>query len=386
MRETVKRYRLRNKERLQQRAKLWRENNKDKVKEQYERRISKDNFKEQSKKWRFSKNNKCIDCGNLVCDNAIRCGKCFHKNRVINSKETIICLYCKKPFVGYKKKKRLYCSKICYINGKVPYNKGKTFEEMYGEEKANKIKNAISEKKVGVRSSFYGKHHTESAKKKVSIANKGEKSGWWGKHHTEITKDKIRKAKKGKTFEELYGIEIAEKLKANLRMVNIGKHLPSVSEKLKKLYSNPINHPWYGRHHTELSRKKDSASKQGISFEKWEKFISFEPYTLDFNKVFKELIRQRDNYTCQLCNLFEEDCIKLYKRKLTIHHIDYIKLNSFPQNCISLCTRCNFLVNKDREIWIKHFQELLKKLYGYEYTEDQKVILDFIKKEDDGNE
>ena len=75
-----------------------------------------------------------------------------------------------------------------------------------------------------------------------------------------------------------------------------------------------------------------------------------------------------------LCNLFENDSLKIYKKNLTIHHIDYNKLNSFPQNCITLCLKCNSLANKDREIWKIHFQSLLKKLYNYEYTEDQKII------------
>ena len=35
-------------------------------------------------------------------------------------------------------------------------------------------------------------------------------------------------------------------------------------------------------------------------------------------------------------------------------------------------------MNKDRELWMKHFQGLLTKLYGYEYAQDQKIILDFV--------
>lgn len=114
----------------------------------------------------------------------------------------------------------------------------------------------------------------------------------------------------------------------------------------------------------------------------WKGGISFEPYTIDFNDKFKEFIRERDNYTCKLCNIFEEDNLKIHNHKLSIHHVDYIKLNTFPQNCIALCIRCNALVNKDREIWTKHFQELLKKLYNYQYTQDQKIILDFTEVKD----
>ncbi len=109
----------------------------------------------------------------------------------------------------------------------------------------------------------------------------------------------------------------------------------------------------------------------------WNGGTSFEPYTPDFNNNFRELIKERDHYACMLCNIFDDDAKILYKKRLAVHHIDSDKANTFPQNCCLLCLRCNNLVTKHREIWEKHFHELLKKLYNYEYTEDQKIILDF---------
>lgn len=110
----------------------------------------------------------------------------------------------------------------------------------------------------------------------------------------------------------------------------------------------------------------------------WRGGIGLEPYSWNFNQKFKDFIKRRDNYTCQLCSLFEADSLNLYKRGLAIHHINYDKKLTIKENTISLCIRCNILVNKDREIWQRHFCDLLRKLYGYEYTEKQKVILDFI--------
>lgn len=115
----------------------------------------------------------------------------------------------------------------------------------------------------------------------------------------------------------------------------------------------------------------------GSNSHSWKGGLSNKPYTFDFNKRFKETIRDRDNYCCKLCNIFEEDHLKLYKKRLSIHHIDYDKTLSIKENCITLCNRCNSLANKDREIWTKHFQELLKRDYGYQYTMEQKIILDF---------
>lgn len=103
----------------------------------------------------------------------------------------------------------------------------------------------------------------------------------------------------------------------------------------------------------------------------------FEPYTPDFNNIFKEKIRERDNYACQVCNIYEEDAKKLHKMGLIVHHIDYNKLNSFPQNCVSLCVKCHAVTNYNRNHWKTFFQSILKERFGYEYTPDQKIILDF---------
>ena len=117
--------------------------------------------------------------------------------------------------------------------------------------------------------------------------------------------------------------------------------------------------------------------KSGEKSPRWKGGISFEPYTYDFNPKFKEVIRKRDNHICQLCGLLEKGCKILYGRKLSIHHIDYNKKNSFPQNCITLCVKCNSIINKDEEYWTRYFQELLKKLYKYVYIENQRTILFF---------
>jgi len=240
---------------------------------------------------------------------------------------------------------------------------------------------------------------SEETKRKFSLASKGRKL-------TEEHKQKIRLAAKNNPN---FGMknkkmpkESSRKMVATRMKNNSYEHTDEwrklMSKKLKQKYASGYPHPTLGitpwnkdkkgvmplpwnKDKTDVYSKetliKFSARKQNITIEEWKEFIGSKPYTYDFNKIFKEKIRERDNYTCQLCNLFEEDAIKLHGRKLAIHHIDYNKLNTFPQNCITLCLRCNILVNKDREIWKTHFQQLLKKLYNYQYTEDQKILFDF---------
>ena len=64
-----------------------------------------------------------------------------------------------------------------------------------------------------------------------------------------------------------------------------------------------------------------------------------------------------------LCGVHRE---KL-NRALDVHHIDYNKLLTIPQNCISLCKNCHTKTNCNRKHWIKFFQNLLREKYGYKY-------------------
>jgi len=111
----------------------------------------------------------------------------------------------------------------------------------------------------------------------------------------------------------------------------------------------------------------------------WNKGSSFEPYGLEFNKKLKKFIRNRDS-CCMLCNINFED-LKLLKRKINIHHINYDKKCNLPQNLISLCNSCHQKTNSDREIWTKHFQSLLTKRYDYQYSPEREIILNLNQKE-----
>lgn len=95
-----------------------------------------------------------------------------------------------------------------------------------------------------------------------------------------------------------------------------------------------------------------------------------EQYDKEFTKKFKSLIRKRDNQVCMLCGIHREKLSKV----LDVHHIDYSKFLSIPQNCISLCHSCHPKTNHNRKYWITFFQNLLSDKYGYRY-EDRKIVL-----------
>lgn len=273
------------------------------------------------------------------------------------------------------------------------HRKGISLEEEYGKEKAEIIRQKIADASKGrvmskemrdkMSKSRKGKCFTvmtEEIKKKISEAKKGFNC-WTRFKNPEETKKKLSIAFKGRKLSPEWIKKMSKSLKGR-KVWNKGL-TKQTDERIRK--SDELRRATRIRDGTYIAWNKGITSQidKRIPYKErhgnWMGGISFEPYTSDFDDMFKEQIKERDNLACQLCNLSEEDSVLLCKRGLVVHHIDYNKKNSFPQNCVTLCNRCNVLVNKDREIWTKHFQELLKKLHNYEYTEDQKIILDFIK-------
>lgn len=67
------------------------------------------------------------------------------------------------------------------------------------------------------------------------------------------------------------------------------------------------------------------------------------PYPLTFRKM-RAIIKERDGYLCQRCGLEE------VHRSHHIHHIDFDKNNTSPDNLITLCVSCHALVTAKRVI------------------------------------
>ena len=151
----------------------------------------------------------------------------------------------------------------------------------------------------------------------------------------------------------------------NISKSKLGKHF-SLDTEFKK--GHKIN---LGKKHSEFSKINYSKSKLGEKNPSWKGGIAFEPYDKSFNNKFKRAIRKRDNQICLKCGIHRE---KL-NRALDVHHIDYNKKLSIPQNCCAICNRCNVEVNTNREHWTKFFQSLLSEKYGYQYSENEEIIL-----------
>ena len=86
----------------------------------------------------------------------------------------------------------------------------------------------------------------------------------------------------------------------------------------------------------------------------WQGGKSFEPYGLGFNDALRLAVRERDEFTCQLCAVRENG------RAHDCHHADYVKVNNDPENLTTLCQDCHRRTNYNRAFWTNLFQVQVK--------------------------
>jgi hypothetical protein len=117
--------------------------------------------------------------------------------------------------------------------------KGKTYEDLYGKEKADELKQKVA--KVGEKNGFYGKTHSEESLIQMRRSAAKPKSQAW-----KDSASKNRKGKepfnKGKTYEEMYGKEKADELKQ--KVANAGE-----------------KNGFYGKTHSVEQRERKRAEK-----------------------------------------------------------------------------------------------------------------------------
>jgi len=170
-------------------------------------------------------------------------------------------------------------------------------------------------------------------------------TGMTGKHHTAKSKKKISITETGKVISVKTLVRIKKAVKK--RMENpeerrkISKAL--MGRKLSAEHCANVAKALAGKYAGELSSN-------------WQGGISFEPYLSDFNNQLKGEIRKRDNHTCQLCSKTENQS----SERLSIHHIDYNKMNCISENLIGLCRSCNGKVNYGRKSWTKYFKRMIQ--------------------------
>lgn len=89
-------------------------------------------------------------------------------------------------------------------------------------------------------------------------------------------------------------------------------------------------------------------------------FINSFAYEKGWTKEFKLKIRQRDNFTCQLCGMTESEQLERSSHPLHVHHIDFNKFNHEINNLISLCYICHGKTNGDKEYYQQKLKEIIE--------------------------
>mgnify|MGYP001616684350 FL=1 len=179
-----------------------------------------------------------------------------------------------------------------------------------------------------------GKKRTEKQRKNISESHKGQKA--WNKG---IPQTKEAKQKQSKT--KIENGSLKGQNNPNFGKVMSEEQRSKISNKIKEQYKN--------------GRKRSNTIF--LPMEKhilWNNGSSFEPYSSEFNKKFKQFIKDRDFHICQTPNCMNTE-------NLHIHHIDYDKKNNSSENAITLCASCHTKTNgkNNRQYWINYYKEIV---------------------------
>ena len=195
-----------------------------------------------------------------------------------------------------------------------------------------------------------GRTHSEETKKKLSELRTEAGNGMFGKKLSDEHKQKLSKAHKG--------FKHSEETKRKISKANKGKvnSLDARQRASKTLKEHFLKHPgtFLGKHHTEEAKQKMRKSLKGKYIREkasnWQGGKSSFPYAKGWDYWLIEEIKIRDKRKCQNPN-----CDKPY-HMLDVHHIDYDKQNLNHSNLITLCKHCHGKTQKNRDFWIKYYQ------------------------------
>jgi len=105
---------------------------------------------------------------------------------------------------------------------------------------------------------------------------------------------------------------------------------------------------WSEAHKKKMAESNWHKRHPGEASPFWQGGKSFEPYGVEFTERLKCTIRERDDFTCQECGELEA------ARAHQVHHINYNKKDSRPENLITLCKSCHGKTNFNRKYWEEH--------------------------------
>lgn len=134
----------------------------------------------------------------------------------------------------------------------------------------------------------------------------------------------------------------------------------------QRIPENNTNFNKKGKEHFLFGKKRPQHSNimLGNNNPNWIDGRSFLPYPPNWTNKLKQKIKERDNCICQNCGIIEKISLKLFHKKLTIHHIDYNKFDCKEENLITLCCKCNSEANFNRDYWYAYYKYIINnKIY-----------------------
>lgn len=154
---------------------------------------------------------------------------------------------------------------------------------------------------------------------------------------------KISLALKGKKFSKERIENLKKAWKSRPPMTEETKHKIGIGRKI-----------YFQKHPEERERK--SRKIRGENNPNWWGGLKKNPYPAEFNKLLKEKIRKKYDYTCCLCGRTEREELEELNQVLCVNHIDFDKNNCKEENLNTLCVRCNVKINREREYWTNYFK------------------------------
>ena len=103
-----------------------------------------------------------------------------------------------------------------------------------------------------------------------------------------------------------------------------------------------------GKPISEESKRKSSATKQGIAYDEWESFACEKKYCPKFDEACRESNREKYGRRCFMCNKTE----KANGQKLSVHHVDMDRAQGCDSNwkLVPLCRSCHGSAHTDELI------------------------------------
>lgn len=190
-----------------------------------------------------------------------------------------------------------------------------------------------------------------------------------GRVISDTTRRKISEANMGHPVSEEARQKISESNKGR-KPPNFGTPMPEeqkqkISKALKGKYGGENSH-WFGKKHTEESKRRISATKQGIDVSEWESFALEHSYCYLFDDDCRERNRDRYGRRCFICGKPEsENFTRAGKqKKLAVHHVDMNKQQGCEDPEWSLVPLCIEHHNPAHtELWRARIEYLLQNVY-----------------------